>query len=87
MYIGVNILSNEYKNNSDKQDTFNRFMFGDRRFRNEANKPSSTEQQTSNIDFAKLMEHSDVLMNTFNELSPYFKKFTPLLSKFTKLLK
>ena len=88
MYIGVKSLSNDNKKISDKQDAFNRLMFGDRRgVKNETMAPSSTEQQTSNIDFAKLMEHSDVLMNTFNELSPYFKKFTPLLSKFTNLLK
>ena len=62
-------------------------MFGDRRIKNEPEKPPVGEQQPSNIDFTKLMEHSDVLMNTFNELSPYFRKLPSLLSKFTNYIK
>ncbi len=83
-------MNNEDRNKSGNQEAFNRFMFGDRdrHTKNQAKvTPSPEEPQTSNIDFTKLMEHSDVLMSTFNELSPYFKKIPSLLSKFTNLIK
>ena len=83
----MKVLSKEYTNRSEKQEAFDRFMFGNRRSKNESEKPASEEQQPSNIDFTKLMEHSDVLMNTFNELSPYFRKLPSLLSKFTNFIK
>jgi hypothetical protein len=83
----VNILSKEEKNTAGNQEAFNRFMFGERHSKIQTDSPPPAEQQPSNIDFTKLMEHSDVLMTTFNELSPYFKKLPSLLSKFTNLIK
>ena len=87
MYTGVKILTKEDTNRIEKQEAFNRFMFGTRHTKNDSVKPPVEEQQSSNIDFTKLMEHSDVLMNTFNELSPYFKKLPSLLTKFTNFMK
>ena len=83
----MKILAKEDTSRIDKQEAFDRFMFGNRRPNNESVKPPVEEQQPSNIDFTKLMEHSDVLMNTFNELSPYFKKLPNVLTKFTNFIK
>lgn len=77
----------QQKDTTGNQEAFNRFMFGERAIKSQTNSPPPAEQQPSNIDFTKLMEHSEVLMTTFNELSPYFKKLPALMSKFTTLIK
>lgn len=65
-------------------DAINRFMFGDRYKAKQPEKPAEEDQM---LDIQKWMEHSDVLMSTFNELSPYLKKIPNLISKFTNILK
>ncbi|RFU63037.1 hypothetical protein [Bacillus sp. V59.32b] len=61
-------------------DRFTQLMFG-RRAEAKEEEESILETETSNIDYEKLMENIDVLMNVYDQIKPGLSKLNPLLAK------
>ena len=58
-----------------------RLMFGPRESKKEMASSVPSQPLNSQIDIAKLMEHSDTLINSVSELSPYLRKIPSFISK------
>ena len=58
-----------------------RLMFGSRHNKKETASPPPSQSSGSQIDIAKLMEHSDTLINSVSELSPFLRKIPSFISK------
>ena len=66
------------------EDRFDSFMFGPRQNKKETASTAPSQTSNSQIDFVKLMEHSDTLLNSVSELSPVFRKIPSFISKLLK---
>ncbi len=69
------------KEQQSDTDGLDRLMFGPRHNKKETASSAPSQSFGSQVDIAKLMEHSDTLLNSVSELSPYLRKIPSFISK------
>lgn len=71
----------EQRNEQSDGGGLDRLMFGPRHNKKETASPPPSQSSGSQIDITKLMEHSDTLISSVSELSPYLRKIPSFISK------